>query len=444
MTQLITTSSDTAPVALLPGHARGTPGPRVLVVEDSDSERLWLEALLRNAGFDVSSVANGNEALSLMATSPAHLVLSDWRMPELDGLELCRRLRAGGASDYVYFILLTGQDSRSDIVSGLDAGADDYLKKPVSSSELEARIRAGLRILALKDSLEDRNRRLERALRSEAESHRQIRDDLSAAANLQRELLPRPSDLPSEIEAGWLFEPAQGVSGDLFGCFPLSERCLAFYLADVCGHGIPAAMMSLSVHRALQEASDNGLPVSACQRRPDGSANFKPVDVVVDALNSNFCLESNPARHFALVYGVLDHLSGDGWLCQAGNPHPLKSDRRGRLSRLGNGGFPVGLMAEATFEAVKFHLRKGERLFLYSDGVADCRNREDEVFGFERLMGFLKENHRSPLPTVCARLAKRLDRWRQSTAPSDDMSMFAIGRKSLCRQSSACQARPYL
>ena len=125
---------------------------RILVVEDSDSERAWLEEALRKSGFEVASAANGLEALSLMATFSAHLVVSDWRMPGIDGVELCRRLRAVGSPAYVYFILLTGQDSDNDIVSGLDAGADDYMKKPFNSSELAARIRAGLRIVALKRS----------------------------------------------------------------------------------------------------------------------------------------------------------------------------------------------------------------------------------------------------------------------------------------------------
>jgi sigma-B regulation protein RsbU (phosphoserine phosphatase) len=444
MSQSLASAFAAAPNAPIIGSVDGLHGQRVLVVEDSASERAWLETLLRNAGFEVASAANGGEALSLMETFPAHLVLSDWRMPGLDGIELCRRLRAGSASDYVYFILLTGQDNHGDIVSGLDAGADDYMKKPISSAELGARIRAGLRILALKDSLEDRNRRLETILHSEAESHRQIRNDLSAAAQMQRELLPRTSDLPWGIEAGSLFEPAQGVAGDLFGCFPLGDRFLAFYLADVCGHGIPAAMMSLSVHRALQEASAKGLSVSSAQQRSESTAIFKPVDAVVAELNADFCLGRNPSNHFALVYGVLDRLSGDGWFCQAGSPHPVKSDRRGRLSRLGRGGFPVGLMEAATFETVDFHLREGERLFLYSDGIVDCRNQQDEAFGYERLAAFLSDNQRSPLQTVCARLAGRLDRWRQSTDPTDDVSMFAIGRKSLFRYRHSRQTRPNL
>jgi sigma-B regulation protein RsbU (phosphoserine phosphatase) len=444
MTQLFASSSH----AGLPAHVSeavcGTFGQRILVVEDSDSERVWLEETLRKSGFEVASAANGFEALSLMATFSAHLVVSDWRMPGLDGVELCQRLRDVGSAAYVYFILLTGQDSDNDIVSGLDAGADDYMSKPVNSSELAARIRAGLRIVALKKSLEQRNRCLETTLRNEAESHRKIRNDLSTAADMQRDLLPRESDLPPEIEMGTLFEPAQGVGGDIFGCFSLSERHLAFYLADVCGHGIPAAMMSLTVHKALQQAAGK-IPATHLSRHDSECAPpFRPVDEVVGELNSGFYLERNPTRHFALVYGVLDHHSGEGWLCQAGIPHPLKSDRRGCLQSLGRGGFPVGLLDTASFEIEKFRLRDGERLFLYSDGIVDCRNREDNSFGHARLSALLRESHRSPLPTVCARLRRRLTRWRESTAPSDDVSLLAIGRRSMYRRSRVRSTRSYL
>ncbi len=441
MTQLLASGSHAGIPAHVSEAVCGTFGQRILVVEDSDSERVWLEEALRKSGFEVASAANGLEALSLMATFSAHLVVSDWRMPGIDGVELCQRLRAVGSPAYVYFILLTGQDSDNDIVSGLDAGADDYMKKPVNSSELAARIRAGLRIVALKKSLEQRNRSLETTLRNEAESHQKIRNDLSIAADMQRDLLPRESDLPPEIELGTLFEPAQGVGGDIFGCFKLSERHLAFYLADVCGHGIPAAMMSLTVHKALQQAAGKNSARHRSRHDDECAQSFRPVDEVVDELNSGFYLERNPTRHFALAYGVLDHHSGEGWICQAGIPHPLKSDRRGCLQRLGHGGFPVGLLDTASFETERFRLRDGERLFLYSDGVLDCRNRAENSFGHERLVALLQENHRSPLPTVCTRLGRRLARWRESTAPSDDVSLFAIGRRSLYRRSRICLTR---
>lgn len=122
----------------------------VLIAEDSNLLRNVLKDMLDVMGFEVAEAENGRQALELFRTQRFHIVITDWLMPEVSGLELCKEIRSdSGGHGYTYIIMLTAQDSKNDIIAGLDAGADEYLIKPVHKPELEARIRTALRIIEL-------------------------------------------------------------------------------------------------------------------------------------------------------------------------------------------------------------------------------------------------------------------------------------------------------
>jgi two-component system cell cycle response regulator len=134
---------------------------KVLVVEDDPVHKLMLEKLLSRWGYQVQAVTNGAEAIRLLVGDDSiQLVIADWMMPEMDGLDLCREIRNRGSQPYIYFILLTAKDQHDDVVAGLDAGADDYVIKPVHHSELNARIRAAKRIIDLQNQLLEAQERL--------------------------------------------------------------------------------------------------------------------------------------------------------------------------------------------------------------------------------------------------------------------------------------------
>lgn len=129
---------------------------RVLIADDDIISRGVVKALLLKWGYEVLEVGDGNKAWNILKEKDSpHLVLLDWMMPEIDGLELCRRLRQSGDNTYHYIILLTGRDSKEDIIGGLNAGADDYITKPFMPEELEVRLRVGRRILDLQQSLKE-------------------------------------------------------------------------------------------------------------------------------------------------------------------------------------------------------------------------------------------------------------------------------------------------
>jgi two-component system, cell cycle response regulator len=134
----------------------------VLLVEDQEISRKLTEKILHKAGFNVTSVENGKKALELFKKQFFPIILSDWMMPEMDGIELCRAIRSTESSGYVFIILLTARDSKEDIIAGLEAGADDYLAKPFNPGELNARIKTGIRILDLERSLKKANEEIKK------------------------------------------------------------------------------------------------------------------------------------------------------------------------------------------------------------------------------------------------------------------------------------------
>ena len=132
----------------------------ILVAEDDTISRKILEKSLVEAGYDVVSVENGQEALEKLQERFFPIVLTDWMMPEMDGSQLCKALRGKDWPGYIFIVLLTGKDAKEDVIAGLDAGADDYLTKPFNQAELIARLNTGRRFLELEQSLRHANEKI--------------------------------------------------------------------------------------------------------------------------------------------------------------------------------------------------------------------------------------------------------------------------------------------
>lgn len=162
-----------------------------LIVDDSPTQRRILRMSLAKWNFDVIEAVSGAEALEVVRTQQVDFVISDWVMPGMSGPELCQAIRAQRTDRYVYFILLTSKSHKGEVAAGLDAGADDFLSKPMNPGVMHARLRAGERLLAMQDDLMQKNRRITSTLDRLIKAQERIDHDLRAAARFQQSLIPQ-------------------------------------------------------------------------------------------------------------------------------------------------------------------------------------------------------------------------------------------------------------
>lgn len=380
----------------------------VLVADDFDLQRELLSGYLRDRGENALTAANGQEAWEILQREPVNVVISDWIMPTVDGLELCRRIRAAQLDRYVYVILCTARNTRADLIEGIGAGADDFLPKPVDFGELNVRLHTAARILRLERELADRNHKL-------SEANAEIERDLKAAALVQTSLLPQgPCPLPG-MRSSWLFLPSGLLAGDTFGYFPLEGGRLGFYQLDVSGHGAPAAMLSVTLSRALLPGE--GSPVVR-------EGRVAAPQEVVSALNERF--QDAGGRYFTIIYGVLEAQTRRVSFTQAGHPHPIHIQAPGKARYVGEGGFPAGMIAGMDYVSQSLALPPGDRLVLYSDGLTECANPHGERFGSGRLLDWAQATAKMDLDAAVARIRSAIGEWRGDQVFEDDISLLAI------------------
>lgn len=209
---------------------------QILVIDDDQTIRTLLKRMLKRQGYEVVAASNGQEGIEKALVCHPALIICDWVMPGLNGLEVCDRIKKDPNLSTTFFILLTSLDSVADRVKGLDAGADDFIAKPIEQNELQARVRAGLRLHQLSKDLQNQKQLLE--------------TEMAEAAEYVRSLLPLPMKRPLTINS--LFIPSRQLGGDCFDYYWLDPDYLAIYLLDTAGHGLRATLPSISVLNLLR------------------------------------------------------------------------------------------------------------------------------------------------------------------------------------------------
>lgn len=389
---------------------------KALLVDDDPVMLALLSAILEDRGYALDRAAEGHEALRLLATGRHNLVVTDHRMPGMDGLALCRRLRERTRGfPYVYCIMLTAADDEAMLVQAMEAGVDDFLGKPLREAELGARLHAAERVLALETDLARRNRELE-------DAYARVRQELEMARLLQRGVLPAPMEFAG-ARFDWLFQASSFVGGDTFDYFQVGPTQLCFHVVDVAGHGVAAAMMAFNAQHQLRALSQQTARSLLAQGR---SLADTAVQVVDDYNRRLLRSIRDPSHYLTLLYGLADLAAGQVAMVQAGHPPALVA-RAGAcdFSAVGEGGLPLGILAEGGFEAHTVPFTPGTRLAVYSDGVTECRNRAGQVFGTERLRSLLAQERRAPLAHTAQALERALAGWHD-TGLDDDVTFLTL------------------
>ncbi|MCX7287051.1 MAG: SpoIIE family protein phosphatase [Rhodobacterales bacterium] len=368
------------------------PGPlrHVLVVDDSRAQRHILSMQLRRWGYRVTESETAEAALDLCATDDVDIVISDWMMPGMTGLEFCRKFRGLGRESYGYFVLLTSKSEKTEIADGLEAGADDFLAKPVAGNELRARLRAGERMLAMQAELLAKNRVIVNTLTELQKVYDSLDRDLIEARKLQQTLIRDRVRDYAWAKASLLLRNSGRVGGDLVGSFRVDDDRVVVYSIDVSGHGVASAMMTARLAGFLTGTSpEQNL---AFQQGPMGGHILLPPEDVAERFNRLMLEEIQAEQYFTMIFAVVDRAAGRLSLVQAGHPHPMLIRASGEVQRLGEGGLPIGLIPGADYVRHDVAVGPGDRLVLVSDGFTECPLPGNRDFGEEGLTESLRRS----------------------------------------------------
>lgn len=390
----------------------------ILVAEDDPLSRRLLQHHLQKWGHQVTLTVDGSAAWEAFQKQQFQMIISDWMMPGIDGIELIRRVRAANKPGYVYSILLTAKGRKEDLISGMEAGADEFLVKPMDTDELKVRLRVGERIVQLERRLAQRNSELSQA-------NELMKKDLRAASKIQESLLPKKAPSADSVDIAWIFKPCDELAGDFLNIFKLDENNLAFYILDVSGHGVPAALLSVTLSRILSpDPRQSDLLV---QRNGENETlKIVPPGVVATRLNQKFPIDMETGQFFTLMYGLLNIPEKSLRFVSAGHPGIAYLPHNSDAKILESPGLPIGIMDTAQYQEQSLTLHPGDRIVLYSDGVVEAANQEGEQLGKDGLARAFLKNRNRQLQESVARVIQDLGSWCGCNHFSDDVTMLAL------------------
>jgi sigma-B regulation protein RsbU (phosphoserine phosphatase) len=256
--------------------------------------------------------------------------------------------------------------------------------------------------------------------------------DLSAAAEIQKSLLPKDQYFSDMMEVAWKFRPCDKIGGDIFNIIPLNGEHCAFYMIDVAGHGVQAAMIAVTVYQYLQPQVGNlasgTMATSSAQqiRRPAKVLEFLDREYPFERFNS----------FFTMNYVVLNTATGVMTAGSAGHPPPIILRQDGRLRTMKTGGRPIGtidlrLSDDVPVAFLEDHeqIQPGDKLLFYTDGVTEYQNDRSEIYGKSRFHEKLLELKNRPISEFIDLFYKSLIEFGHDSGPKDDISLLGVELK---------------
>jgi phosphoserine phosphatase RsbU/P len=260
------------------------------------------------------------------------------------------------------------------------------------------------------------------------ETNLRMRLDLEMAARIQKSLLPASNFRIEGICLAWLLKSCDELAGDTLGVIPLDASHLGIYILDVSGHGVSASLLSFTLNRWLSLGSDQ----SPLVRRRPGSLELSEIvspAEVAEQLNRQFPMDPRTFQYFTLLYGILDKENGEFRFVAAGHPAPILIRKSSNPRLLESTGLPVGMLPDATYREEVLWLEPGDRIFLYTDGVTEAMDGDDQEFGIIRLLSSLERGMSLSLEDSVSSLVTSIEQWCGRLRPRDDITVLGIERE---------------
>jgi phosphoserine phosphatase RsbU/P len=391
---------------------------KILVIDDDPTVRAVLKNTLKKQGYDITVASSGEEGITQAQLLHPALIICDWMMSQLDGLEVCRRIRADIELATTFFILLTARGAargeEEDRVRGLDAGADEFISKPIEMNELKARVRAGLRLHQLNQDLQSQKQVLQTLNRDLQTQKHILEAELAEAGDYVRSLLPSP--LIGAVTTEHLFIPSAQLGGDCFGHNWIDEDHLAIYLLDVSGHGVGSALLSVSVLNVLRSQSLL-------------NTNFCQPSEVLKALNHAFQMIKHGDKYFTIWYGVYHRVKRQLIYANAGHPPALllsnTSTTSIKVQRLNSLDLPIGFLPDVEFEDAVFKIEENTSLYIFSDGAYEINQPDGNILGIDAFIELLTKCSQKDTFNLNQLLANILTLNTQDSL-DDDLSLVRV------------------
>ena len=379
----------------------------ILVVDDDAMSRRVLAQLLSAAGYNCRVCKDGSEALDTIHDRPPSVLLLDFDMPGPNGAEVLRRLRADEDPTVAQIpaIMLTAHGSEQSEVSCLQAGADDFVTKPVNSSVLRARIETQLRLRSMRRQLEQQNDELEKW-------RRDLERDLAAARLTQQSLIPQKPLLLAGWQIATCYRPVIQVGGDIYGWLRMNDGRVLFWIADGTGHGAAAALLTTLAKLLFHHGSmDHDSPAS-----------------LMEAVDNDFRTIFGARSFMTAMCVALDPASGQAQVVGAGHPPLLVVRHDGTTESVRSVAPPLGMIKRAGFNETPIGLEPGDAFLLYTDGLFRWTKDERRRVTPEQLEKVLDHSVPSAEALLKRVIAQTAPENSAETAP-DDMAAIAVRRE---------------
>lgn len=371
---------------------------KILIVDDTPANIQILHEVLQS-DYTVFFATNGPDALHIVQREVPDLILLDIMMPEMDGYEVCTRIKADPRSHQIPVIFITAMSDEEDEAKGLECGAIDYITKPISPPIVMARVKNHLELKGQRDALEELSMEL-------VDKNRLLENERSLAHKVLENILPRHFELPGFTTAV-IFRPSDQLGGDFFDAW--SEGDFShFLIGDISGHSTSAALM---------------MAVSKGIFRSLGNTMTDPV-AIVRAANRMLCPMMLESQMFlTLVYALFDRRNNTIAIVSAGHNPVYHLDGEGIVA-IDSTGPVIGWDEADSWDAVRCRFDPGMVLFLYTDGLTEAKDVAGREFG-ERLLAELADFR--PPQALAAGIFAAAETFSAEKF-ADDVTIFTIGR----------------
>lgn len=388
-------------------HFMNLQSQKILVVDDEpDLQMLMLQKFrhkVKAKEYEFLFAENGSEALeSIKDNEDVSLILSDINMPRMDGLTLLNELQNLDRPD-LKTIMVSAYGDMENIRTAMNRGAYDFVTKPIDFKDMETTIEKTLREVARII----KTREMEEQLES-------LNYDLDMAARIQQKILHQefpvyPGDGRFDIFANMI--AAKHVGGDFYDFFMFDEDHLAFFIGDVAGKGMPAAIY-MAVCRTMLKAI--------------GSEVQNPAECIAK-VNNMLIPESDISTFVTVFYGMLNLKTGKLDYCNGGHNLPYIVNESGSVAEMKNiGGLLLGKFEEAPYERGSVQLNTGDSLVTFTDGVTEAEDEEDGFFDEERLVQYLEKNAAKNLESQVKGLFLEVMKFTGAATQSDDITVLSV------------------